>query len=206
MRYIVAYLDQRTLALVHHNALLALKEGDEEQHQPHQCEDAHGDKPSPASLRCVINRLHLTCLWIQHLGCEEDDYQRQGLDDQSREIGHHHTHTGQNGDFVGIAGKRRAECRVWYIDERETHAHSNICYICVKQRPTEPVPEAERGKGRQQHGTQDQPRPILAPTGMRLVDDCPHHRIPNNVDDTDYEEHHGHGGRVESKYIIIIKE
>ena len=41
---------------------------------------------------------------------------------------------------------------------------------------------------------------------MWLVDKGSHHGVPDDIDDADHEEHHGHDSRVEPINVVIIKE
>ena len=202
----VAHLDTGGLALVHHDALLTLKERDEQQYQTGQGEDAHGEEPRLSCLGGVIDRLHLTRLRVQHLRCEENDDQRERLDDQSCEISHDHAHTGKDGDLIGVARKRRTQCSIRYIDQREAHTQSYIRDIGIEQRSAEPVPEAQHGEGSQRDSTEQQPRAVFAPARVRLIHHRPHHRVPYHVDDTYHKEHHGHHRRIQSKDVVIVEQ
>ena len=202
----VAHLDTGGFALVHHDALLTLEERDEQQYQTRQGEDAHGEEPRLSSLGGVIDRLHLTRLRVQYLWCEENDDQRERLDDQSCEISHDHAHTGKDGNLIGVARKRCAQCSVRHIDQCEAHAQSYIRDIGIEQRSAEPVPETQHGEGSQRDSTEQQPRAVFAPAWVRLIHHRPHHRVPYHVDDTYHKEHHGHHRRIQSKDIVIVEQ
>ena len=174
---------------IHHDALLTLRETEQEQAETYDGIDGHRGEPSRGILRKTVGRC----------ASDQGDEQRQTrVNGQTTEVGHEHTDGGQDGDLVRITCQRGVQCAVGYVDKRIEQLHRHIGHVGIDQRRCKAIIEAEDGEARKGNTHVEQIRAVFSVTRIALVDQSTHDGVPDDVSHITHQEHDGHSRRRQS--------
>ena len=147
------------------------------------------------------------------LGCSKHGYQDWNTCryTESTHICHEHTYRGENGNLVCIAGQRRVQGSVRYIDQCIEHRQTYVCYVSIDELDgfclsLHTIPEAEDGKYSERQTRQDEIRTILTPTWIMLIYISSHQWVPEYIDQANHQEHGGSHTRIESVDIGVEEQ
>ena len=193
----VADLHVGSLTGIHHDALLTLAEAEEQQSQTYKGVDAHRCEPG-----CRILWKSLGFL-IGEIGNEQGKTRTYC---QTTAVSHEHTDRGQDGDLVGVAGERRVQSAIRYINKGIEQRHGYIRDIGIEQRWRKSVPETENGKACEGNTYKYQIRAVFSQLRIMLVDESTYNGVPNHVCHISHCEHHGYIDGIEAIDVCVEKQ